>query len=399
MKIAYLEAVGGASGDMMLGALVDAGLPIETLRADLARLPLSGWSLEAAKVHRGAIAATQVTVRTGEGETHRHLRQLLALLDGADLPAPVLERARAILRRIGEAEAAIHGEPVERVHLHELGGMDTVLDVVGAVAGLHRLGVERVHVAPLPLAHGTVETRHGTMPLPAPATLALLRGAPVRLVGGLEAELVTPTGAALLAGLADGFGGCPLMHLGGVGHGAGARELPIPNVLRLWLGETGAAPGLEVETLVNLKTNIDDMPSHRLAHVMDRLLARGALDVSLLPLFMKKNRIGTLVSVICREETAGDLTRLLLEETTTLGVRRQAFERHSLPREVATVDTPHGPVRVKLARVSGAMKISAEFDDCRALADAAGCSLETIERAALEAARRRWPDDQPGGAT
>lgn len=390
MKIAYVEAVGGASGDMILGALVDAGLPIEALRTDLSRLPLGGWTLEAAKVHRGTIAATQVTVRTGEGEVERHLRDLLALLDGADLPGAVLDRSRAILQRIAEAEAAIHGEPVERVHLHELGGVDTVLDVVGAVAGFHRLGVERIHVAPLPLAHGTTESRHGTIPLPAPATLALLRGAPVRVMTGLEAELVTPTGAAVLAGLADGFGGCPLMHLGRVGHGAGSRELSIPNVLRLWLGETQAPLDMMVETLVNLKTNIDDMPAHRLAHVMDRLLARGALDVSLLPLCMKKNRVGTLVSVICREEDAERLTRHMLEETTTLGVRRQAFERLSLPREIVRVDTPHGPVRVKVARLGSGVKMSAEFEDCRALADASGLPLEEIERAALEAARQTW---------
>ncbi len=420
MKVAYADCFAGAGGDMILGALLDAGLPLEQLLADLRLLGIPGWKIEAQKVARGAIGATQAIVETGEGHPHRNLAELLTLIDRAPLPAEVLDPARRILRRIAEVEAGIHREPLETVHLHELGGIDTILDVVGACAGFHRLGIEALYVSPLPLARGSIGSRHGTLPLPAPATVGLLLGAPVRVISGVEAELVTPTAAAVLTTLAAGFGDSPLMTLRAVGYGAGSRETEMPNVLRVLLGETAGAGGLISETLVTLETNIDDMPGQSLAFLIERLLEAGALDATLAPLAMKKGRPGTLVSVLCRPSDADSLTELLLRESSTLGLRRQRIERLSLPREILEVDTSFGRVRVKVAGVvsvagtardggiagaggvagvgggQGRRKLSAEFDDCRALAKAKGVPLLEIERAAVAAAERVLQERKTG---
>lgn len=424
MKIAFIDPFAGASGDMLLGALLAAGLPIETLRADLESLRVPGWSIEASTVKRGAIAATHVDVRTEdrqagarhpEGGAHhanaaahdehadhrphgRALPELLALVDAAPLPDPIVEGARRVLRRLAEVEAGVHDQPVEKVHLHELGGLDTIVDVVGVLAGFHRLGVERIFVGRIPVAEGSIGSQHGTLPLPAPASLALLRDVPLRYVAGMEAELVTPTGAALLTELArgsgGGFGTCPDMTLRALGYGAGTRELPIPNVLRLWIGETreaaaGADAALTTEALVELACNIDDMPGEHFGFVMDLLFGAGALDVTFTPSQMKKNRPATTINVLSRPGDAGALGEILLRHTSTLGVRRSWVERLSLPRETFEVETRYGKVRVKAARLGEDLKLAAEFDDCRALAERAGVSLAEVERAAVDAARAR----------
>ncbi len=250
MRIAYFDCIGGASGDMLLGALIDAGASVEVVRSAIDRLALPDCEVITERVMKGALSALQATVKTPRKETHRHYTDLVAIVSTADLPETIKAKALAILQRVGSVEASIHGEPIESIHLHELGGDDTLIDIVGALLALDDLKIDRVCVSPLPLARGWTKSQHGPLPLPAPATLALLKDTPVRYVDGVEAELVTPTGAVLLTSLADQYGGFPSMTLRSIGVGAGRRELPFPNVVRVLIGET-ANDGLIIETLIS----------------------------------------------------------------------------------------------------------------------------------------------------
>jgi len=388
VKVAYVDCVGGASGDMLLGALVDAGAPEAAIQSAINALHLPECSLSFERVTRGGLAAMQATVRAPRRETPRHLNDLLAILAEGGLPATLKDQAGRILRRLAEVEADIHHAPLESVHLHELGGDDTLVDIVGVLAGIEALGVAAVIVSPLPLARGMSHSAHGPLPLPAPATLALLRNVPVRYVE-IEAELVTPTGAVLLTSLAKGYGGFPAMKLERVGSGAGRRELPFPNVVRLWLGETEeAAEGLVVERLVMLETNIDDMNPQLYEHVMGRLFEAGSLDVTLTPMQMKKNRPGILLAALCRPEAVDAAQRIIFEETTTLGVRRYPVERVSLPRSIETVETPYGAIRVKVARWGDLMRATPEYEDCRRAAEERHAPLTVVMAAAREVASR-----------
>lgn len=387
MRIAYFDLYAGASGDMILAALLDAGVPLDALREGLAALGLAGFRLEARRVQKHALGATLADVIVEDTATERHLTDIEALISAALLPPDVAQNALAIFRRLGEVEAHIHGQPVEQVHLHEVGGLDTIVDVVGALLALRHLGVEAVYVSPFPVAQGTVQAAHGALPLPAPATLALLRGAPVRGVD-IRSELVTPTGAAILTGLAAGYGPCPAMTLHAVGYGAGRRDLPFPNLLRVWIGETaqsGAAPW-RTDTLTVLETNLDDSSPELLGHVMAKLLEAGALDVYFTSIQMKKNRPGTMLAVLCDPPRAAALAQLLFAETSTLGVRRREMEVWRLKRGFVTVETAYGPVRVKVAQLGGGeVKAAPEFDDCRAAAERAGAPLREVYQAALAA--------------
>jgi hypothetical protein len=298
-------------------------------------------------------------------------------------------------------EARIHGQEVARVHLHELGGQDTIIDVVGVLLGLDLLGVEKLYASPLPLGRGFVQSAHGSLPLPAPATLALLEGVPV--VGSeIDRELVTPTGAALLVHLAQAFGPPPSMRLSKTGYGAGKRDLPIPNVLCLMLGEAQEAPPYRQEKLVCLACNIDNMNPELYSYVSERLFAAGALDVSFTPTYMKKNRPGTLLSTLSMEGGEGALLDILFSETTTLGVRRAVVERYALEREIVRVDTPYGAVEVKVSRRPGGTSACApEYEDCRRLAAEHGVPLCRVYRAAECAAEARCADparDGQGGS-
>ncbi len=432
--IAYFDVFVGASGDMILGALVDAGLPLSALEETVAALGLADVvRIQAERVHKGAIAATKVTVFThgepdrphahlrlpepphahshhhgheehtdehhhehgghdhGHGHSHEHhhrsLAEVLGIIEAAHLPGEVKEQAASVFRRLAEAEARVHGMSVADVHFHEVGALDAIVDIVAAIAGLRALGITRVVVSPIPLAHGYVEAAHGTLPVPAPATLLLLEGIPVR---GLDipAETVTPTGAALLATLADEFGPVPPMTLRKVGHGAGAMDLPLPNVLRILIGEEmrDEEAGLEVRPLVLLSTNVDDMPGEWFGPLFDDLLAAGALDVWFTPVQMKKGRPGVVISAVAAPERAAALRRILLERTTTLGVREQVVARWCLPREEHRVETRWGSVRVKVARLpDGTARAKPEFDDCQALARKHGVSVQHVYLAALDA--------------
>lgn len=381
MKIVYFDCIGGASGDMLLSALADVGVPHEVLRGVVAALRLPGCDIHFDRVMKGPLAATQVTVDTPQLEEHRHLSNLLDIVHQADLPEGVRMKTETALRRIAQVEAGIHNEAVEHVHLHEVGGDDTLIDIAGALAGLDWLGAGLVVVSPLPLGRGFVHSAHGQLPLPAPATLALLTGVPVRYVD-IESELVTPTGAAILTTVADRFGGFPPLTLGKIGVGAGRRDLPFPNVIRVWLGETPSIEGLTIEPLDILETNIDDMNPQIYAHVMERLFTAGALDVTFTPQQMKKNRPAVLLSVLCRPERDEALMRILFEETTTLGVRRQTMERICMPRTYETVETAYGPIQVKVARWSGIEHRMPEYEDCRKAAAAHKAPLSEVMQAA-----------------
>jgi uncharacterized protein (TIGR00299 family) protein len=391
MKIAYFDCIAGASGDMILGALLDAGLPEATLRARLAELRLDGFDLRCQQVLKNGFSATKVDVLVAEDVPARHLPEIEAIVLESDLSPAIQEQALAIFRRLGEVEASIHGTTLDQVHLHELGAVDTIVDVTGALAGLDALGVERIYASPLPMGRGFVRGAHGLIPLPAPATVALLEGVPV--VGSdLDMELVTPTGAALLSSLASGFGPIPAMTLTAAGYGAGSRDLPIPNVLRLLLGEQAAPNDAVTETLAMLETNVDDLNPEIYDYVMARLFEAGALDVFLSPIQMKKNRPATLLRLICRPDGAGELMAILFAETSTLGVRQQLVTRRCLAREMHTVETPYGTVRVKVARWGeGQVKAAPEYDDCRRLAESSGVPLREVYRAAERAAEGLVP--------
>lgn len=388
MKIAYFDCIAGASGDMILGAMLDAGLAEETLQEQLALLHLDDFTLRCRRVDKNGFSAMKVDVLVTDDVPVRHLPEIEAIVMKSDLPQAIKERATTIFRRLGEVEADIHGITLDQVHLHELGGVDTIVDVVGVLAGLEALGVERVVASPLPMSRGFVRGAHGQIPLPAPATLALLKDIPI--VGiDLEMELVTPTGAVLLSSLATTFGPIPALTLTAVGYGAGGRDLPIPNVLRLLLGEEATATNAAVETLETLtilETNIDDLNPEFYDYVMARLFASGALDVFLSPLQMKKNRPATLLRVLCRPNQADTMRHILFSETSTLGIREQQVTRYSLARSTQTVETPYGSVRVKVAHWGeGLTKVAPEYEDCRRLAETKGVTMREVYRAAEQA--------------
>jgi uncharacterized protein (TIGR00299 family) protein len=386
MKIAYFDLIAGASGDMILGALIDAGLPEDKLREGLSALKLTDFELQARRVDKNGFTATKVDVLVRDDVPERHLPDIEAIITSSDLPSQIQEQAIAIFRRLGKVEARIHGTPLDHVHLHELGGVDTIVDVVGVLLGLKMLGIEKINVSPVPLGRGFVSGAHGQIPLPAPATVALLQGVPV-IGSELEMELVTPTGAVLLISLAESFGQIPTMTLQAVGYGAGGRDLPIPNVLRLLIGEQVETGIGSSSSLVMLETNIDDLNPEIYEYIMKQLFEAGALDVFLTPIQMKKNRPATLLQVLAKPEDASKMRDLLFEETTTLGVRQALVQRYALDREIREVQTAYGMVRVKVAHLgSGKIKVAPEYEDCRKLAKAQGVPIRDVYRAAEIAA-------------
>jgi len=387
MKIAYFDCVAGASGDMILGALLDAGLEEDLLRQQLSLLKLSDFSLKSRQVFKGGLRATQVEVEINDPLAKRRLAEIEQIVSESDLPAHLIHRALGILRRLAEVEAQIHGQPVDQVHLHELGGLDTIVDVTGALLGLDAMGIERVYASPLPMGSGFVNSAHGPLPLPAPATLALLRGVPLRGVA-LEAELVTPTGAVLLASVVQEWGPIPPMTLAAVGYGAGGWELPIPNVLRVLVGEQASSSSAATESLALVETNIDDQNPQFYDYLLARLFQAGALDVTLTPIQMKKSRPGILLRLLCHPVEVPAFEAILFAETSTLGIRVQVVERHSLERTIHTVDTPYGPVRIKVANLNqGQFKFAPEYEDCRRLAEQQDIPLREVYLAAELAAK------------
>jgi uncharacterized protein (TIGR00299 family) protein len=379
LRVAYLDCFSGVSGDMLLGAMLDAGLPLADLQNALSGLPLEGWLLSAQKVKRAGITGTHAVVDVRDEQPARTLRDVLRIVADARLPDADKERAAAVFRRLAQAEATVHGEPADAVHLHDVGAVDAIVDVVGAVAGLRLLGAERLYCSPLPLGEGEVSGPHGALPVPAPATLALLAGSPARVrAGAFHGELVTPTGAAIVTTLAAFER--PEMTVEAVGYGAGTRDpAGRPNVLRLWLGEAEAERATRPMLLI--ETNIDDMTPEMLAYVQAKLLREGAADAWLTPVAMKKGRNAFVLSVICSEADEERVARLLLRETSTLGVRVRPVHRWEAEREVIEFESSLGPAAVKVKRLPGERpQVAPEFEACRAIAEAGGLPIAEVYR-------------------
>ncbi len=385
MKLAYFDCFSGISGDMTLGALVDAGCPADLLRTELQALKVSGWELSTEKVWKNGMSATYVRVKTEDQQKHRSLSTILEILKSSPLAAPVRERASAIFQKLGEAEAHVHDAPIEKVHFHEVGAVDAIVDIVGACIGFHALGIERFACSPLNVGGGTAKMAHGVLPVPAPATARLLQNAPT-FSNGVQRELVTPTGAAIVATLCDSFGPQPPMTVSAIGYGAGTADLEgQPNVVRIMIGEAAekSAAALDEEISI-IEANLDDMNPQIYGYVLEKALSAGALDVYTTALQMKKNRPGTLLTILCRPEDAGKLMSLVFAETTTLGVRTHRAQRRILPREWVSVSTAYGDVRIKLSRSNGHILHAApEYDDCRKLAVEKQVPLQQVINEAL----------------
>jgi uncharacterized protein (TIGR00299 family) protein len=390
MKTAYFDCIAGASGDMLLGALVDAGLPITTLEEELGKLGLDDFHLSVTKVSKNGFGATKVVVQVRDDAPERHLKEIREIVENSGISATVKERSMRVFRRICEVEGGIHGLATDEVHLHEVGGVDAIVDVVGVLAAVGRMGIERVVVSPLPMGRGFIHGAHGQIPLPAPATIGLLKGVPLRGMP-LDVEFVTPTGAALLVELADAWGPLPAMTLRDVGYGAGTRDLLIPNVLRVMIGDSAPSGRWISETITVLETHLDSDRGDTLGHAAQRLMDEGALDVVSIPAQMKKGRPAQVMKVLAKPEDADRLESILFEETSTLGIRRSETRRDALRREFDTVETRFGPIAVKLAHLpGGGLRASAEYEDCRKAAHEHDIPLQTVIREAEHAAAHKF---------
>ena len=385
MGIAYFDCFSGISGDMVLGALVDAGADLRAIEVELRKLGLEGWKISAEKVKRGAIFATQVKVETNEGHHHRGLSVILGRIEKAELAPRAAERARKIFTRLAEAEARVHNVPVEEIHFHEVGAVDSIVDIVGAAIGFELLGIDEFACSPLDVGAGQVKTAHGLLPVPAPATAELLRGAPV-YTSGIARELVTPTGAAIATTLATRYAEIPEMTLRAVGYGAGSADfVEKANVLRILIGDGAASEaGEHWDAPVSvIETNLDDMSPQIYGYLVDRVLAAGALDVFSTPVQMKKNRPGTLVTILCEQAHVARMIDLVFRETTTIGVRTHDVRRKVLDSELVPVETAFGEVRVKISRMNGSvLNATPEYEDCQRIAAEKGIPLRQVIAAA-----------------
>lgn len=382
INTAYLDCFSGISGDMLLGALLDCGLPEQTLRAELDKIGLGPFELTIERVERQSIAAVSVQVRSASGQRFRNLEDITNLLASSSLEKPISERSLAVFTRLAEAEARVHGKAVDEIHFHEVGAVDTIVDIVGTVTGLHHLGISNLHCAPLPLGRGFVNCAHGKLPLPAPAVCELLANIPVL---GVEAdrELVTPTGAALAAELADHFGPLPPMIVGSSGYGAGDNPGVDnrPNLLRIITGRRQHVD--EAQQVEVIETSLDDWNPEGFPHLCSRLFEHNALDVSLTPVQGKKGRPGFRLSVISSGADAQPLKDLILAETSAIGLRFRTEQRLTLPREIISVETSWGPVQAKKVTTPAGIKIYPEYESCRETAERHNIPLDQVYRAVL----------------
>ncbi len=391
MTIAYVDCFSGLSGDMFLGAIVDAGVSIDALRAAVSQIPIGGYHLEGERVTRQGVTgyALRVILDPGVTQPTRHLSDILDIIEGANLAASVKTRASGVFQLLAEVESGVHGTSIAEVHFHEVGAVDAIVDIVGTVWGLSELGVDQVYASSVPTGSGTVQTAHGLLPVPAPATLALLERAraPLRS-SSATTELITPTGAALLASMASFQQ--PSIQLQRVGYGFGQKMLPWANVARLWLGEGEGRlddnGGLETDDVVVVETNLDDELPEIIGSTIDTLLSAGALDVYFTPIQMKKNRPAVKLTVLAPPELTAKLSAVVLRETSTLGVRTYVTRRVKCPRWQASVQTPWGHVRVKVKQVGTDRRASPEYDDCVAISRQTGVPLAQVYRAAIVAA-------------
>jgi uncharacterized protein (TIGR00299 family) protein len=376
MHVAHFDCFSGISGDMTLAALIDSGVDEQTLRAGIDSLGLP-IRLEVEKVRKNGIAATYVHIEAPKEQPHRFLPEIEEIIQRGKLTSRQRDLALRIFRRLAEAEAAVHDQPIEKVHFHEVGALDSIADIVGAAIGLDLLGVERFTSRSVPTGSGMVKCDHGLMPIPAPATARLLTGVPLA-PSSIKSELTTPTGAAILTSVVQQWTDTPAMTIERIGHGAGRREFQDqPNVLRLYVG-TAATPA-ESDQVWVLETNLDDLPAEVIGYCYDLLLAAGALDVFSTPIFMKKNRPGVMLSVLAPEAALPALEEILFRETTTFGIRRYSVSRHKLQRRAHVVETPWGPVQGKLGWLDGRPPVfSPEYEDCARVARQHGVALRAV---------------------
>jgi pyridinium-3,5-bisthiocarboxylic acid mononucleotide nickel chelatase len=415
----YLDCFAGASGDMLLGALLDCGLEFESLKAELAKLGLAGYELSLTRVDRSGISAAKFDVHllesgAGDGEAHTHthehphgagththshahgdephshhraLSEIKRLITASALSETVKARAQHIFQRLGEAESKIHNLPIEAVHFHEVGALDSIVDIVGVCIGLEALQIERIIASPLHVGFGTFKCAHGIYPIPGPAATELLQGVPI-YSKDIEGELVTPTGAAVISTLAESYGALPLMKIERTGYGAGTRTYPnFPNVLRALLGELLSDAHDTPDTITVIEANLDDLNAQVFGHLMEQAFNQGALDLFYTPVQMKKNRPGVLLTLLCKPEDRARMCELIFRETTTLGVRYREERREILQREFVTVETAYGAIKIKVSKAKDGRVLNAapEFEDCRAAAEKYRIALREVQTAALQA--------------
>jgi pyridinium-3,5-bisthiocarboxylic acid mononucleotide nickel chelatase len=388
----YLDCFSGASGDMLIGALIDCGLDFDLLRDELKKLGVAGYELSLTRVDRSGISAAKFDVHLHSHDhdhehqhQHRHLSEIERIIESSKLADGIKKRANTIFRRLGEAESKIHNIPIEAVHFHEVGAIDSIVDIVGACIGLDALKIGRIVASPLHVGSGTFKCAHGVYPVPGPATAELLRGVPI-YSKDIEGELVTPTGAAIISTLASGYGPMPMMTTERIGYGAGTRTYPdFPNVLRAVIGQLAADADRTPSIITVIEANIDDLNAQVFGYLMDKALGEGALDIFYTPVQMKKNRPGVLLTLLCRPEERAKMCDLIFRETTTLGLRYRDEQREILRREHVTVETIYGPIRIKVARARDGRMVNyvPEFEDCRAAAESHGVAVREVQIAAL----------------
>jgi pyridinium-3,5-bisthiocarboxylic acid mononucleotide nickel chelatase len=375
MRIAYFDCFSGISGDMCLGALVDAGVPLKHIEKELKKIPVKGYRLESKNVKRGDLSACKVdvvlnsNVKSSKIEI-RTLKDIKAIIGRSSLPEEIKQKGLKIFRILFEAESRVHGEPLNKVHLHELGAVDCIVDIFGALIAMEQLGIEKVYASPINLGQGFVKTAHGTLPVPAPAVAGILKNVPV-YSKTIRSELATPTGAAIIKVLSDGFGDMPLMEIAETGTGAGSRNFEAwPNVLRIFVGTASPFPGSKHDdTITVIETNIDDMTPQIFGYVMEKLFEAGALDVYLTQILMKKNRPGVKLTVLCRQKDRDALGGLVLRETSTIGLRFFSMQRKVLQRRIETANTAFGRIRIKRSILEdGTIRQTPEFDDGKKIA-------------------------------
>jgi pyridinium-3,5-bisthiocarboxylic acid mononucleotide nickel chelatase len=391
MKLAYLDGSSGISGDMFLGALLDAGVDAERLRAELAKLGLEDYEFKLGRAMRCGIAGNRVEIAVSGAQPHRHLHHIEEVITKTALSDAVKSKALAAFRKIAEAEGKLHDKPPEKIHFHEVGAVDAILDIVGTCLGFEMLGVEEFICSPLNLGSGRVQAAHGSLPVPAPATAELLKGIPV-YSSDVAGELVTPTGAALVATLASSFGPMPRMTIDRIGYGAGANDPPgHPNIARLFVGERAAENTGGQETISIIEANVDDMSPQIFGYFSEKALAAGALDVTCAPIQMKKNRPGFLITVLARPEQTDALANLMFAETTTIGVRIHEARRKVLERKFVDVETPFGRVQVKISILNGkVLNTAPEYDECERVAREKSVPIKEVIMAAQFAFRKKF---------
>jgi len=394
MKIAYFDCFAGISGDMIIGALLDAGLKIEILKKELKKLGLSGYQLEVNKVTKKGISASQFKVKIREKGVERRFKDILNIIEKSSLAKEIKDEVKKIFFRLAKVESKIHQKDMDKIHFHEIGGLDSIIDITSAVIGIKASGINEIYTSALPLGKGFVECAHGILPLPAPATLELLKDIPT-YSGGIESEMVTPTGAAIISTLTKGFGERPLMKIEKIGYGAGEKEFPIPNLLRISIGEKilkdkDLGDDYISDKAILIETNIDDMNPEFYDYIMDKLFSRGALDIFLIPIQMKKNRPAHILNIMVYEQNLKEVLEILFTESTTLGVRFREVKRLRLSQQNFMAETKYGKIKVKVGIFKGNIKnVAPEYEDCKKMAKRHQVPLKEIYEEAKRVASNK----------